>query len=178
GPIEDTCRALARAGLVGYAPIRRKTISMNGHLNDVLEGVRHASKLKKVDATKIGMIGFSRGGLLTYLATIRNPDMRAAIILAPAHGRGALEASLQHSNRVRCPILILISENDNTKFDLVSLSSRLEQALKSADKTVQRIVYPPFENDGHRRFFTIGSYWNDVESFLRQHLSTPPGRND
>jgi dienelactone hydrolase len=151
---------------------------MNGHLKDVIEGVRHASKLKKVDATRIGMIGFSRGGLLTYLATIRNPDLRAAIILAPAHGRGVLESSFEQSNRVRCPILILISENDNTKFDLVSLSSRLEQALKRADRTVQRIVYPPFENDGHRRFFTIGSYWSDVESFLRQHLSTPPDRND
>ena len=48
----------------------------------------------------------------------------------------------------------------------------LEEALLAANKETTLLVYPPFGNDGHRMFFEIGGYWQDIESFLIDNLNS------
>ena len=56
--------------------------------------------------------------------------------------------------------------NNNT----VALMRSLDRVLKSADKEVHMIIYPPYSGDGHQLFSTIGTYWNDVIAFLKRRL--------
>ena len=56
--------------------------------------------------------------------------------------------------------------NNNT----VALMRSLDRVLKSADKEVHMIIYPPYPDDGHQLFSTIGTYWNDVIAFLKRRL--------
>ncbi len=170
GDLKGTCRALARAGYIGLAPERRKTRTLQGHPEDVLAGLQYLRGRKDVDPKRIAMIGFSRGGLLSYLIATRQPELRAFVLMAPASGRGALERNLGRAGQVRAPVLILVSKNDSRQADHVALARKIEGALQSAGKEVRLILYPPFGSDGHRLFFEVGAYWKDVLAFLAKHL--------
>ena len=67
----------------------------------------------EVDAESIGILGFSRGGLLTLMAIKERPEqIRMTVLMAPATGNNAFSNTLQDlspgSDR---PILILVSQN-------------------------------------------------------------------
>ena len=170
GDAEATCQALARAGFLGFAPMRRKTRTLGGHLDDVEAGLRHALALEGADGERIAMLGFSRGGLLTFQTALRRDDLDAIVLMAPASGRGALEAALPRASRLKPPALVLVARNDNAQADHVALARRIEGALTGAQREVRLVVYPPYEQDGHRLFFRVGDYWDDVIAHLRRHL--------
>ena len=162
GPPAKTARALAESGYVGFSPIRRKTVSLHGHLDDVLAAVEFVKNLDCTDANDVAIMGFSRGALLTYMAVTTGERFSAAIMMAPARGRGAIDRFLSRAERVDVPALILVAKNDD-----VSSSYKLAAALRAAEKEVELIVYPPYGQDGHRMFFEVGDYWKDVTGFLR-----------
>ena len=170
GAPAETCDALARDGFVGFSPIRRQTLPLRGNLHDVLAGLDYIKGLDYVDRNRIGIIGFSRGGLLTFMAATRRLDLKAIIIMAPAPGRGALERSLNKADSVSGPILLLVSKNDNLRADHVQLSQMVKEALESAGKKVNLIIYPAYQDNGHLIFFKLGNYWPDVIKFLQEHL--------
>ena len=68
GPPEETCLALRSAGYLGFAPIRRQEVPIAGHSDDVDAGIAYAKDHEKADATRVAVLGFSRGGYLTFLA--------------------------------------------------------------------------------------------------------------
>ncbi len=175
GAPRETCRALAASGFVGFSPIRRQTRPLHGHLDDVMAGLSYVRGLDAVDPQHLGMIGFSRGGLLTFMAATRGKDLRAVVIMASALGRGHLDAELANADAVSAPILILVAENDTGSRrtmgqDLVRASRRIDRKLKAAGRPSRLIVYPPHGNDGHTLFYEVGSYWADVEKFLNKNL--------
>ena len=97
-------------------------------------------------------------------------DYKAIVIMAAAVG-----IVIQFQNRIdkiAAPVLLLISENDVAQADHLKVMMELEEALLAANKETTLIVYPPFGNDGHRMFFEIGNYWQDVESFLIDKLKS------
>jgi len=49
-------------------------------VNDVLKLIEVAKQLPKADESKIGMYGWSRGGMMTYLALARTKQLKAAIV--------------------------------------------------------------------------------------------------
>jgi dipeptidyl aminopeptidase/acylaminoacyl peptidase len=49
-------------------------------VNDILNLIPLLEKLPRADASRIGMFGWSRGGMMTYLALARTDRMRAAIV--------------------------------------------------------------------------------------------------
>lgn len=51
-----------------------------GDVNDVLNLIPLLEKEPRCDATRLGMIGFSRGGMMTYLALTRTDRIAAAIV--------------------------------------------------------------------------------------------------
>ncbi|OSY88034.1 hypothetical protein WH52_08370 [Tenacibaculum holothuriorum] len=48
-------------------------------LNDVLNLIKVVKELPKADSTKIGMYGWSRGGMMTYLALTKTNQIKAAV---------------------------------------------------------------------------------------------------
>lgn len=170
GAPRETCAALAGAGFIGFAPIRRKDLSMEGNLDDVLAAVEFAKHLPEADPQRIGMIGFSRGGLLALMAAGQGTGFKAIVLMAPAPGRGHLEAFLPSARTISAPVLLMVAENDKGQADHVAIARRIKEALEAAGREVKFLLYPPYGNDGHRMFFEVGAYWKDVEDFLKKNL--------
>ncbi|GMR11045.1 MAG: hypothetical protein BMS9Abin28_1869 [Anaerolineae bacterium] len=169
GAPAETCEALAEAGFVGFSPLRRPTMSMEGHLDDVLAGVDYVKDLGYVDLDRLAIMGFSRGGLLTFMAgTVAPDDFKAIVIMAPAVK--ILEGYLAEAGKISAPVLLLVSENDNVQQNHIRSSQELNQALLSAEKQVEFLILPPYQDDGHMIFFEVGEYWKYVSQFLQEHL--------
>ena len=168
-----TCNALAKAGFVGLSLIRRPTRSLQGHLDDAEAAVRYIKKAPKVDFERIGIIGFSRGGLLAWQQAARRNDLSAVVIMAVAVNR---RLNIDDARRMNAPFLVLVAKNDTgSRFtkgqNTVSFSRQLASALAQAGQDVRSLIYPSFRNDGHTLFFEVRSeYWPDVVAFLERHL--------
>lgn len=174
GAPEETCAALAKAGYVGFAPIRREDLSFDLNLTDVQAGIEYALRLPYVDPSRHGILGFSRGGILSFMAATARTDLDAIVIMASAPPRD--EASVGESTKkITAPVLVQVAENDlpsklNGGQNLVEQAKKMNEALVAAGKDVTLTIYPPYKDIGHLMFFEIGAYWNDVISFLNKHL--------
>lgn len=172
GDLSGTCEALAAAGYVARSEKRPETMQLTGHLEDVLAGLDVLRSRQDVDADRVAMIGFSRGGLLTMQAALERPaQIAVAILLAPASGNGALEAALSDVSALVARVHVFVSENDLFQDDHVGLAESVESALSSAGKTVALTIYPPYAEDGHTLFFDVQEpYWSDVLEVLDSAL--------
>lgn len=173
GAPEETCQALAKTGFVGFSPIRREELSIDGNLQDVLAATQYIRDLDYIDKNRLAMIGFSRGGLLAMMAANQLSNVKVLIVMAPAPPQdGDLDRLI--ANIIQ-PVFILVAENDtpsklNGYQNLVQLTKQIDQALQAAGQSSKLIIYPPYQPTGHLMFFQIGDYWADVEQFLKQHL--------
>jgi len=175
GDPKGTCEALKMAGYIGFSPMRRRTKSLKNHPEDVQAALEALRGVEGVDASRMAMVGFSRGGLLTLMTGNRDKRLKALVILATAAGgRGQLDVEKANLT-LTAPVLLMVAENDtgsrsalgqNTKAGMLSLN----EALKAAGKDVRLIVLPPHGGDGHQAFAKIGGYWTDVLEFLKQNL--------
>lgn len=175
GAPQETCQALAAAGFVGFAPIRRQTRSLSGHPDDVQAGLAYVRGLDYVDRNRVAMAGFSRGGALTFMAAAMGAPIKAAIIMASAMPPRESGFTLDDAPKIRIPILLLVAENDTGSRktlgqNTVDTVRRMADALTAAGNTPKLVVYPPYGSDGHDMFFEVGAYWPDVIDFLRKLL--------
>ena len=175
GAPEATCTALAKAGYVGFSPIRRPTRPFLGHPQDVAAAIDYVTALPYVDGARLGLIGFSSGATVTYIVATRRTGIKAVVIMGTAGAEGRM--NLDPSN-VTAPVLVLVAKNDTgskSTFgnNTVASSEDLVAKLEQAGRDVVYIVYPPYGRDGHQMFFEIGGYWTDVVAFLRKHLHSP-----
>lgn len=175
GAPRETCQALAAAGFVAFAPVRRQTRSMAGHLDDVQAGLAYLLGLGYVDRSRIAMAGFSRGGALTFMAAARGAPIKVAVIMASAAPPRDSGFTIDDAPKIRIPILLLVAENDTgSKKTLgqntVKTIRQMSDALTAAGNAPKLVVYPPYGADGHEMFFEVGAYWKDVLDFLRKHL--------
>ena len=175
GAPRETCEVLATAGYVGFSPIRRATRSLDGHGHDIRAALARLQQVAGVDASRIAMIGFSRGALLTYQAAIETPSLKAAVLMATAVPPRQFARSMGKPADIAMPLLFLVAENDTgsrtTKGRNTLKGTRnMHRALADAGKDVTLIVYPPYGDDGHTLFFSVGAYMSDVLVFLSGHL--------
>ena len=175
GTPKETCEALAAAGFVGFAPIRRQTSSMVGHSDDVQTGLDYLLGLDYVDGDRVAMMGFSRGAALTFMAAARATPIKVAVIMASATPPPESGFTLRDAAKIRVPVLLLVAENDTGSRKTMGQNTlegmrRMSTALEEAGNTPKLIVYPPYRGDGHEMFFEIGAYWTDVVQFLKKHL--------
>ncbi len=177
GAPEETCDALAEAGFVGLSPVRRQSGSFRGDLDDIDVGLRYGQGLPYVDRQRVGLMGFSRGGLLTVIAATERAELRAVVVMAAVGSvsRGPLARIRNNLKAISAPVLLLVAGNDTGSrssrgMNMVQGNRELARALKAAGREVKAIEYPPYGTDGHAMFFEVGAYWKDVVSFLRQHL--------
>ena len=72
---------LAEEGYVVIASCYREDDEFGGNdINDVLNLTKTAKELEKADSTQIGMFGWSRGGMMTYLALKKLDIIKTAVI--------------------------------------------------------------------------------------------------
>ena len=95
---------LARVAYRGYIVIASQYRGNDGgegreefggrDVNDVLNLIPLLKNLKNADGSKIGIFGWSRGGMMTYLALSRNSEIKAAVV-----GGGIADLSMMKNNR-------------------------------------------------------------------------------
>jgi len=80
---------LASWGYVVFASQYRGNDGGEGHdefggddVNDVLNLIPIANEIENADNTKWGIEGWSRGGMMTYLALLKNPNFKCTVIVS------------------------------------------------------------------------------------------------
>lgn len=175
GVPRETCQALAAAGFVGFAPVRRQTRTMAGHPEDVQAGLAYLQGLDYVDRKRVAMAGFSRGGALTFMVAAQGVPIKAVVIMASAMPPPESGFTLDDAKKIRVPVLLLVAENDTGSRktmgqNTVDTVRRMSDALAAGGNAPKLVVYPPYGSDGHDMFFEVGAYWPDVLEFLKKHL--------
>ena len=174
GDLKGTCEALAVAGYLARSEKRRETISMDGHLEDVFEGLSELLSNPDADGSRVTLLGFSRGGLLTLQAAVDQElsnQIHSIVLMAPAPGgNNNLQTTLENIAPLQASVLIMVAENDlppAQETDHVQLAEEANSALRVAEKTVTMILYPPFSTDGHELFCEVREpYWSNILTFL------------
>ena len=166
--LDGICQALARDGFLAFAPIRG---SGRGHLSrhkeEVSRAVEYVKTRPDVDPSRIALMGFSRGGLLTLMVAVERNDLTAVVILAPAPGRGHFEKAVQRVPSLNAPVLLLVEQGDDSW--ILEDFEMLKRALQAHGKEGRMIRYD--RGGGHRLFWEVDYYWEDVRAFLRKELS-------
>ncbi len=171
GDLEGTCTALANAGYLARAEYRPGELVLPQHLQQVYDGLDALREHTLADTNRVGILGFSRGGLLSlHVAIERNSDVQAVVLMAPAPGGGMLSLSStldEDVAQISAPVRVYVSANDLFQADHVQLAADVYNTLTDYEKDVELIDYPAFCSDGHELFFEVREpYWSDVLSFL------------
>lgn len=162
-----------------------------GDVNDVLNLVPLLKQLPYVDPERIGMMGHSRGGMMTYLALKQETlagthDIKAAATVGgvadlfmryEGHPNWAQSeddpASLEARSATHWPELInaplLIQHGEADYLVSVEQSRILAEALEEAGKTVELITYP---GEDHPLSEHHGG-WPEALAWFQQHLGNP-----
>jgi dienelactone hydrolase len=167
----------------------RLVARLDEEADDVLAAVDYLRTLSFVDARRVGIIGWSFGGIVTMFAVSRSNAFVVAVNQAGGaltwNGnpdvRTALTAAAQKSTT---PTLLQVAENDRTTESITKVGKILEK--RGVPHRI--VIYPPFVATssptfttgapGHMVFSERGmSIWgNDVLEFLGRYL-TRPGRS-
>lgn len=157
---------------------------MHAETADVLASFDLLKNNHDADLSRLGVMGWSFGGIVTTFAASRSDAFHAAIVQAPASLVWAQSPAMQQAvreaaGRIRVPTLCQASRNDATTANAEAVCA----AVKSAGTPVQLILYPPFldappgqtEPAGHLIFGARGlQIWaGDVLKFLAEHLPKP-----
>lgn len=174
--LDRVCEAIAAEGIVVFAPIRE--ISPRGRGFDryeekypgiVMRAVDHAKTLPKVDASRIALVGFSMGGLVSFLVGTERKDLRALALLAPAAGHGVLRREVQKAASISAPTLLLIEASDAPP--IRKGVEMIAQTMRDQSKNVKLVHYD--RGGGHQLFYDLGYWWDDLRDFLRANLANP-----
>ena len=121
------------------------------------------------------MIGFSRGGALTFMAAADGAPIKAAIIMAGAAPPPESGFTLANTPKIKVPTLLMVAENDTGSKktngqNTIAEMKRMEAAFAQSGNPARLIIYTRYRSDGHEMFEEISAYWKDVTAFLKQHL--------
>jgi dienelactone hydrolase len=113
--------------------------------DDVLSALDFIRTLPFVDRSRLGIMGWSFGGIVTMFAVSRSGAFRAAVDQAGGaltwDGSAALrEALLAAARQVRSPVLLMVAQNDRTTASITTLAS----TLQAQNPATELIIYPPF----------------------------------
>lgn len=171
--MDGTCEALAKEGVVALLPIREPTPRGKGFMRyeerykDVVAGaVDYVKTRPDVDPSRVALMGFSMGGLTSLIAGVERNDLKALLLLAPAWGRGRMAEAVERVPSLNAPVLLLVEAGDDQP--ILRGVELLEQALKTRGKDARVIRYD--RGGGHRLFYRVDYYWEDVRAFLREKL--------
>lgn len=171
--MDGTCEALAKEGVLALLPIREPTPRGKGFMRyeeryrDVAAAaVDYVKTRPDVDPSRIALMGFSMGGLTSLLVAVERSDLKAVLLLAPAWGRGRFPEAVERVPSLNAPVLLLVEASDDPP--ILRGVELLERALKTHGKEARVIRYN--RGGGHRLFYRVDYYWEDVRAFLREKL--------
>ena len=181
GNLRQTCVSLAQNGYVAWCQLRTDTVAFSPHIAQAESSLDSLLNQNKVDLNNVGIIGFSRGGLLTLVLAInRHSDVHAIVTMAPAAANNFLANTLNQASAIDDSVLILVAQNDLYQDDHVQLALDVQNALDLITG-VRHIEYSPYDSDfngiinnlddGHELFWEVQDpYWSDLLSFLDNNL--------
>ena len=148
--------------------------------DDVIAAAEFAKTLPYADGTRIGVMGWSFGGIVTVLAASHSPIF--SVVVDQAGGSlswdasPALQAALREAaGRIRAPLLGMVAENDRTTQSVKVVVTETQKHRGNA----KLIVYPAFRPreqsniaPGHMIFSVQGAHiWEgDLKDFLGRYL--------
>ena len=168
--IKDVCRRLAKAGYLAvateyYARIAdlSKMTDPQRIFNDVILKAPDAQYMSDLDstaawaehhdgsATRLGVLGFCRGGRQTWLYAAHNPNLKAAVAFyGPLGGAPSAvqpKTALDVAGQIQCPLLGLYGGQDpSIPVDLVH---EARARAKAAHKIVDIVIYPDAPHGFH-----------------------------
>jgi dienelactone hydrolase len=150
--------------------------------DDAIAAAEYLRSLSYVDAKRIGIMGWSFGGIVTMFASSRSGVFAAAV----SQAGGALtwkgnpdvaKALIAAAQKTTTPTLLMIAANDRTTEPVTVL----DEILSRRGVPHRAIVYPPFDSKrnprdvpaGHRIFSAEGmEIWEkDTRDFFARYLT-------
>jgi carboxymethylenebutenolidase len=168
--IKDVCRRLAKAGYLAvateyYARIGdlSKMTDIKQIIGDVISKAPDQQYMVDLDstaawalnnggsATRIGVMGFCRGGRQTWLYAAHSPHLRAAVAFyGPLGGNSSSiqpRTAMDLAAEIKCPLLGLYGGQDQgIPMEAVR---EAEAKAKAAHKTIEIVVYPDAPHGFH-----------------------------
>ncbi|WP_428483319.1 dienelactone hydrolase family protein [Rhodopila sp.] len=200
--IKDICRRLAKQGYLAvateyYARIAdlSKMTDASQIVKDVISKAPDAQYMADLDSTtawavqhrgsstRVGVIGFCRGGRQTWLYAAHSPHLKAAVAFygpiggtpSPIQPRTVLDLA----DQIKCPLLGLYGGQDpSIPVDLVR---QAEAKAKAAHKLVDIVIYPDAGHGFHAdyrpsyRQADAEDAWKRAMAWLRRFGVTPAG---
>jgi len=200
-PFQYVGRMLTRAGYVVLVPERRGYGKSDGTIwsqetgmdqsrliprlqaetDDVLAGIAYLRTVRFVDTGRIGIMGWSFGGIVTMLAVSRSTAFLAAINQAGGaltwDGNSYVRSSIiAAAEKATTPTLFMVAQNDRTTASVATPA----EIFKKRGVAHRMIIYEPFTPSkgagfaapGHAVFSAQGaSVWeSDAVQFLGRYL--------
>jgi carboxymethylenebutenolidase len=146
-----------------------------GECDDVLAAFSCLACQPKIDASRVGVMGSSFGGVNTLLAASREPRWRCAIEFAGAAmnwDRNPVIAAhmMEAAKKVRMPIFFAQAANDFSTRPTTEIAA----ALAGSGVPFEAKIYPAFghtPNEGHFLAGRGSLVWGaDMRRFLEKHL--------
>ena len=149
--------------------------------DDMLAAVDFVKTLPYTDANRMGVMGWSFGGIVSVFAVSRSTAFRAVVDQAGAaltwdHSPAMQTALKDAAGKIRIPLLGMVAKNDRT-------TESVKAVVREAEKhgaTVKFVEYPAFKpqeaggvEPGHMIFGKEGwKIWEaDVKEFLGKYLN-------
>jgi carboxymethylenebutenolidase len=168
--IKDVCRRWAKLGYLAvateyYARIGdlSKMTDVSKIMSDVILKAPDAQYMSDLDstaawaqhndgsATRLGVMGFCRGGRQTWLYAAHNPRLKAAVAFyGPLLGTPSAiqpQTALDVADQIKCPLLGLYGAQD-TSIPVDSVH-QAEAKAKAAHKIVDIVIYPDAPHGFH-----------------------------
>jgi carboxymethylenebutenolidase len=179
-------RRLAEAGFAALLPdlasIRVGVDEPAGILRNEISGAVALLKGRRdVDPNRLGLLGFAQGGERALFAAISFPNTFKAVVEYYSRiGRPpmSLELAARHAaSKLRSPVLILHGDRDQVI--PVEHARRLEDALRSAGKPFEIVLFPGaahgFDQEGQPWYNPVAAREAEASTiaFLTKHLKAP-----
>ncbi len=183
--IRQNARGLARHGYVALAiDLYRGKITDNPQeayklmmsvpreraVTDLKSAFDYLGNMKKVNPSKIGVIGWCMGGSYSYIAATTLPKLAACVI-----DYGNVGTTKAEVEPIHCPVLCNFAEKDMTY--TVKMGKEFEAAMKADGKSVEFHEYAgvnhAFMNPNNPGIYDEAQAklaWKNIYAFLGKHL--------
>ena len=173
--LKGMMQKLAEAGFLAVAPIRQSGRGrLASHIAEIQQALDYVKTLPEADTTRMALMGFSRGGALTLTVSFHRPEFRSVILEAPAFRPNQLKPLFAQVDTLSQTFLLLIEKSDNPAFN--QSLDMVDSLLTERGAHTHLIRYD--RGGGHRLFWKVDYYWDDVIAFLKRTLDAelPNGR--